>query len=218
MTSFGGTSSATPKVTAVVAALCAYEPTLLTKQALMKTIIMSSVSVETPRKYDTTPRANGDVNSNYKMYGTGIINAYNAFQLVDSGTYSSGSITASESEDVYYIGHFTAGQTVTITLSFLKRTRFTSSGNHELEGSNLVTSNLADLDLYVCAAPLYIANSCSKTSNHVKSITTNNNSETIIFTAATTDDYVICIDKAAGQGSYEIIYGVSWFVEDSDSH
>ena len=116
-----------------------------------------------------------------------------------------------------HLGNIPAGQTVTVTLSYLKRSRFSSSSDH-IDESNLLTSNLADLDLYVCPAPLYVANGCSKTTNHIKSITTNNNSETIIFTATETSDYVICVDMAAGQGSYEIIYAVSWFIEDADSH
>lgn len=158
--------------------------------------------------------SDGEVSDGYRQVGSGIVNAYNAIELIDNGDYVAGSITASETEDVISIGTLQAGQKVTITLAFLKRARFTS-GTHSINSSNFVQSDLSDLDLYICPANLYLQNYCSRTSGHVGGYTSNNNVEKIIYTATVTGEHLICIDKYEGQGSYEIIYGVSWLVDDN---
>ncbi|MBR6562906.1 MAG: S8/S53 family peptidase [Clostridia bacterium] len=210
-----GTSFATPHVSAIVAVLCSYEPLLLTKQALMKSILMSSVSINSPNNYDTQFTSTGSVTTGYKTYGTGIVNVNNALFLIDNEDYINGSITASENYDVFSIGNLSAGQTVTVTLTFLKRCRYRTE-SHLPSESTIETSDNADLDLYITPANTFLAGACTRTSSYTKSITTNNYSETIIYTAPASGEFLICVDKEHGQDPYEIIYAVSWLVHNND--
>ena len=212
--STSGTSWAAPHVTGTIAVLCDYYPSLLTKQALMKSILLSSVNTN-GHNYDTQICRQEDdsvrISDGYMKYGGGIVNAFNAKRLIDSRTFVNSSVTASENRDVISLGTIQQGETVSITLFFLERVRFTSSEDDHSSSSSLSESD-ADLDLYVCPVSLYIDGVCSRTSNHTKSITSNN-VEKIIFTANATSEYIICIDKYADQNPYEILYAVSWYFE-----
>lgn len=212
-----GTSFSTPHVTAVIAALCSEYPQLLrTKQALMKSILMTSVATITSHNYSTMTNSSGSVDVGFRQYGSGIVNAHNAKTIVDSGKYVNGSITASEDEDVISLGTLEGGKKVIVTLTYLKRSRFTNT-NHNLDSGSYVSSDLPDLDLFLCPAMLFTSGCCSKTTSHIKSVTRHNNVEKIIFTPQATDEYVICIDKVTNQDPYEILYAVSWMVVDTNT-
>ena len=158
---WSGTSMSAPHVAGTVAILCSRKPILLEKQALMKSILMSSVSIGSGHRYDLQVGSDGCISENYKQYGSGIVNAYNALSVSTNETYRAGTITSSEEHDSISIGNLQKGDTVSITLTFLKRVRFETS-NHS--NPNNLTETSADLDLYICAAATYIGGSCSPSS------------------------------------------------------
>ncbi len=209
-----GTSYSAPHVSGVVAILCSRYPTLLTKQALVKSILLSSVSTDTDHRYDTRFQADGKVSENYRKYGSGIVNAHNAIELIESGNYVNYSLPASEGDKIYSLGNLTAGQTVTITLTYLKRVRYASADHTNTNGD--IRESFADLDLHVFNAVGYVyGTDCTKTSNIIKSITTNSNVEKIVFTVTAPGPHLIYIDKYAGQDPYDVIFGLSWMIDDS---
>lgn len=202
-----GTSFSAPHVTAIVAALCSYKPQLMTKQALMKSILMNSVATKTAHRYDTTDVFGDD--SGYRKYGAGIVNAYNAKLQIDSGNYINTSMSASATTVKHNIGTLQAGQTVSITLVFLKRVRI-RSGSHE-NNPSLSESELPRINLHVgyADAPAHVMYLKSNDSNY-------NNVQRIIFTAPATDEYEITLVKLGGDSTYETIYAVSWMVDNNN--
>lgn len=209
-----GTSMSAPHVAGIIAILCSQNPTLLTKQALVKSILLSSVSTDAEHRYDTQFQANGEISENYRKYGSGIVNAYNAIELIESGNYVNYSLSASEGDKIYSLGNLTAGQTVTITLTYLKRVRYASDDHTNTNGD--IRESFADLDLHVFNAVGYVyGTDCTKTSNIIKSITTNSNVEKIVFTVTAPGPHLIYIDKYAGQDPYDVIFGLSWMIDDS---
>lgn len=202
-----GTSFAAPHVTAIVAALCSYKPQLMTKQALMKSILMNSVATQTSHRYDTTDVFSD--NSGYRKYGAGIVNAYNAKLQIDSGNYINTTMSANTTTVKHDIGTIQAGQTVSITLVFLKRVRI-RSGSHE-DNPSLSESELPRINLHVgyADAPAHVMYLKSNDFNY-------NNVQRIIFTAPATDEYEITLVKLGGDSTYETIYAVSWMLDTSN--
>ena len=202
-----GTSFSAPHVAGIVATLCSRNPTLLTKQALMKSILSASVSQKTQHRYDTS-----DVMDNitgYRRYGSGIVNAYNAQQLIENGNYINTRISASATNATHSIGTIQAGETISISLAFLKRVRFRTS-THSSDG-NMSESDLPIINIHIRAAsmPAHIM--------HLKSTETNGGTvQKLIFTADTTDEYQILVSKTGGDETYETLYALSWLKDDPD--
>lgn len=197
-----GTSFAAPHVAGVVAILCSYSPTLLTKQALMKSILLSSVS-QFNRRYDTENNL-----TSYRVYGSGIVNAYNAIYLIGSGKYVNSSITSSQTSKSYSLGALQANKTTSITLAFLKRVRYSSSTH--LNPSNVAESDLANLNIYVYKAS-------DLNTPIVSSVNLNSNVEKIVFTPTSTEEYVVVIKKIVDANHdpspYEVLFAISWITD-----
>lgn len=203
----GGTSFSAPHVAGIVATLCSLHPDLLTKQALMKSILSASVSQKTQHRYDTSNVMG--VITGYRQYGSGIVNAYNAQQLINKGNYINTRISASQTRATHSIGTIQADETISISLAFLKRVRFRTS-THSSDG-NLSESDLPIINIHIRAAsmPSHIM--------HLKSTETNGGTvQKLIFTAETTDEYQIIVSKSGGDSTYETLYALSWLKDEAD--
>ncbi len=202
----GGTSAAAPHVSGIVAVLCAFNPTLLTKQALTKSILLNSVSQKYHR-YDTE-----DTVDDYRKYGSGIVNLFNAIFLSASGNYANITMGVDETQRVHSIGTLQSGQTISVTLSFLKYARI-HCGEHDGDDFEQPNVTLADLDIYVCPVN-YHPSMIYKGNPHLNcSFTSNNNVEKVVFTVPTTAEYVIIVNKHSGSDSYHVVYGLSWYLD-----
>ena len=78
----------------------------------------------------------------------------------------------------------------------------------------MLESRLPDLDAYVCPVGTYLPGACTKDSTYTGSRTTKNNVEKIEFTTTHTAEYLVCVDKYKSYDSYEVIYAVSWMIDD----
>lgn len=210
--STSGTSFSTPHVTAIVAMLCSYNPELLTKQALMKSILLNSVSRVSVR-YGTMPKTsemvyNESVGINihgYRVYGSGNVNAFNAKYLIDSGNYINSTISSSQTQKVYSLGTINEGQTVSVTLSFLKRAIFSTSQHGDYTE---ISSSRFNLNLTI-----YRASDTDYSNPVAYSNTRYNNVEKIIHTFEDTDEYVVVVNRVSDNISYAAYFGLSWLVD-----
>ncbi len=200
-----GTSLSAPHVTGVIAMLCSYSPTLLNKPALVKSILMTGVST---KKRFHTGNQNGNIAA-YKQYGAGIVNAYNAKRILDTGKYIYANFSATQTSRTYSLGTISAGETVSLSLCFLKNVSFVSSSGHENENTTITNSDLANLDIYIKRS--------SNQSVVASSTTTNNNVEKVIFTVPATDEYTITITKVENNtGTNRVYFGISWLIDSID--
>ena len=162
--------------------------------------------------------------ANYRQIGAGIANANNAMELLNNGTYVSGHISSTENRDAFSIGTLQKGETVTVSLSFLKRTRFADSDHGE--NATLTDTPLPDLDVYIVPrvqinVMSFDKNNYTNPSDYTyifRSISVDNNTEKITFSAAGTTEYIIVVNKAASSDYHDILYGVAWLKHTSDIH
>lgn len=192
-----GTSCAAPMVSASIALLLQSKPTLLLKQAATKAVLLASTNTETIHNYDT-------VESGYRQYGAGIINIANAVSLASKNDFVNTSITYSKSEKSHYIGVGEAGRKVSVTLTFLKRIRFTSS-DHTTDSFS--ESTLPNLNIAV-----YFAEDTTFSNPIVTSATTKNNVERITFIQMPNQEYVVRVTKVLPyEDNHEVLYSVAWY-------
>ncbi len=210
-----GTSFAAPQIAGMVATLCSLEPELLTLMDLTKAVLTCS-TLKTIHNYNTE-------DTGYHKYGAGIANALNATYLLNAGTYTSGHISSTENRDTFSLGTLQKGETITVSLNFLKRTMF--SGSDHGEGVAFTDTQLPDLDVYIVPRVQMSVMSFEK-SNYInpnnytyifRSISIGNNTEKITFTAGGNIEYILVVNKAASDDYHDILYGVAWLKHTSNT-
>ena len=109
-----GTSLAAPAVTGIVALLMARDLDLIAAPELVKAILTAGVSTETVHRYGTD-------DANYTMYGAGVVNAANAYEILTDGTYISSSMSANgaEFEEMMFL---VTSQNTRIVFNYLHKT------------------------------------------------------------------------------------------------
>ena len=189
-----GTSLAAPYVTGAVVMLCSQSATLLNKPALVKSILCTSVSKKTSHNYKTS-------DSGYAEYGSGILNVLNA-RLVAQGSYVNSTINSSQ-KLTFNIGQCSAGNTITVTLCYLRGVG-NPAGEHTILPS-ISAENLSNLDIYILPA------SATSTSQAIaKSTSTNNNVEKIICQIPTTGQYNIIVHRKYDTVNNTVRFAASW--------
>lgn len=202
-----GTSLSAPVVSASIALLLDYAPTLLKQQSVVKAILLAGVSQNTNHRYSL----NTIDYSGYRRYGSGIINVANALTIMSHGNYVKSSVQSTQTNRTYSIGSVVAGKPVSVVLVFLKRCRYTSSSADHGDLDALTSSTIANLDLSV-----YSSKDTSYSSAYGSSNTTFSNVEKIIFTPTSSVALKARIDKISTyQNPYEIILAVAWYQDDT---
>ena len=186
-----GTCFAAPQVAAIVAQLCEYRPALLTKQGGMKAILSASISH--PMSYDTN-------DSEFDSCGAGVANAYQSYRTIAFDRYRTSYIPSDyeDTTDYYTTDYVVQGETVRVSLSWLK----SNSVDHSSNAATATPSNVncANLDLYVYGANhTLIESACS----------TYNNTEIVEFVAPASGYYSIevVISSLSTATTY---YGIAW--------
>ena len=164
----------------------------------------------------------------YRQFGSGIVNASNAMELLNSGSYISGHISSTENRDTYSLGVLEGGVPVTVSLSFLKRTKFTNSDHDGNLPSTAIPSPdvdtpLPDLDIYIVPRVQINVMSFDKSDYTnpndytyiFRSISVDNNTEKITFSPGN-NEYILVINKAASSDYHDILYGVARLKHTSD--
>ena len=189
-----GTSFAAPFVTATIAQLCQARPALKTLQDAMKAILTASISH--PLAFTSTI----EDQSNYNMYGAGVLDARSALYTINSSRYLSASFAANVAAGTTrtYTFNVTASDTkIRISLSWLKYS--TVSGAHSSNAA--VGYTIADLDLIV-----YDPNGWEVAG----SFSSVNNTEVVEFEPNTTGTYQILVTVSASSAK-SIYYGLAWW-------
>lgn len=201
-----GTSCSAPVVTAAIALLLDYAPTLLEKVSVTKALLLAGVSEDTEHRYymNTTDY------TGYRRYGSGIINIANALTITSHGNYVKSSVQSTQTTRTYSMGSFVSGKPVTVVLFYLKRNRYTSSSADHTEHDQITENPAANLDLYVCTS--------QNTSSYLeRSIMPYGNVEKIMFTPTSAVNLVARIEKITTyQNPYEILLAVAWYQDGTE--
>lgn len=195
----GGTSQATPLVAGIVAQLMIYHSPLKTRPQLVKAILMAGVGKQTSHLYIP-----GD--ANYIKYGAGIVDAWNAYTILNEGTYATGTMSTGMTR-IYQ----------TIPLQRGDKTRVSFIALHESTERYIttpITTPTAYGRGYVVWYYLTALQNCA-------SIGVNQNIALVTHTPETTGNYEMRIDATEDTNFYEmettvtsIPYAIAWIQYD----
>lgn len=135
-----GSSFAAPHVTAVVAQLCEWLPSMAVLQPVVKAVLTASIS-HSEHKY--TP-----ANEEYDMFGAGVVNARAAFETINAYRMLTGYFPYDDTAtDRVYDFTASANQRVRVSLTWLKYAALHESVPHTMVDPS--DYELANLDLYI---------------------------------------------------------------------
>jgi hypothetical protein len=112
-----GTSFSAPSVAGVVALLMARYEFLKTSPALIKAVLMAGVKTDITHHYIPN-------DANYRMYGAGVMDASNAYSILQSGTYFTSSFAAM-SGTIYQNMSLQENQNTRLVFAYVVETLFT---------------------------------------------------------------------------------------------
>lgn len=155
-----GTSYSAPLVTGTIALMCQLEPALKTKQHVVKAILAATTS-KTIRKYVTT-------DSNFAIYGAGMLDARSALWAVYKGNFSAstGTVSSSSTTKDYNMTVTSSDTLMRVALAYANRMKFESSTGHaDLDG---LTGTIGELRLDVYSPSGSLVASCTTTGANLK--------------------------------------------------
>ena len=114
----GGTSFSSPEVAATIALMCNLQPSLKTKQHIVKAILGATV-LKNNRKHVTAEYA-------FREYGAGIIDAKSALIAVNAGHFSSttGTVSNSNTTKSYSMSVTSSDTCMRVSLAYAHRIKF----------------------------------------------------------------------------------------------
>ena len=142
-TGASGTSFSTPIVSGTVALLMHKNSTLIGKQSLVKALLSAGAKYRGDTATYIDPVTNTNVFFSDKE-GTGIIDAYNSYTVLNQSRYITKSITQSSTSP--YTKTFTVSSgdaVIRVSLSWLKRNAMSNFDLYVYKGSTLVAKNAA---------------------------------------------------------------------------
>ncbi len=189
-----GSSYSTPLVTGTIALLCEYSPALKTKQHIVKAILAASTGKET-RKYRTT-------DSNFRMYGAGMIDARAAIWVTGRGNYcgSTGTVSSSSPTMSYNMNVTSSDTVMRIALAYANRVKFDSSSGHT---GDISAGMIGELKLEIFSPSGTLITSCETAGANLKVVEFNPNGVYGTYTIKVTQ-----VTSASGNRATN--FGVAW--------
>ena len=124
-----GTSYSAPMIAGTIALMCNKWPTLKSKQHLVKTALI--VGTSTSKSYNT----NTDVDSNFRKYGSGVLDARRAFYIINNNRYVSlAEVSSSNTTATYTFNVTSTSESVRAGVTYTNRIVFPSS-DHSVGGT-----------------------------------------------------------------------------------
>lgn len=124
-----GTSYSAPMIAGTIALMCNKWPTLKSKQHLVKTAL--TVGTSTSKSYDT----NTGVDSNFRKYGSGVLDARRAFYIINNNRYVSlAEVSSSNTTATYTFNVTSTSESVRVGVTYTNRIVFPSS-DHSVGGT-----------------------------------------------------------------------------------
>lgn len=124
-----GTSYSAPMIAGTIALMCNKWPTLKSKQHLVKTALI--VGTSTSKSYNT----NTDVDSNFRKYGSGVLDARRAFYIINNNRYVSlAEVSSSNTTATYTFNVTSTSESVRVGVTYTNRIVFPSS-DHSVGGT-----------------------------------------------------------------------------------
>ena len=191
-----GTSYAAPHVTAVIAQICEYRPSLRVCPEVVKAILTASI---THGKFAYNCSISDAID--YDIYGAGLVDAQATFDTATNNRIVADvfSENGSANTEKTYTFTISSPQYVRVSLSWLKHSEL--SGSH---ASNIPAGpELADLDLYVINPDgLWIASSSGYY----------NNTEIVEFVAEDAGTYTIVVNRFK-PSTEAVRFGLAWWLK-----
>ena len=124
-----GTSYSAPMIAGTIALMCNKWPTLKSKQHLVKMAL--TVGTSTSKSYDT----NTGVDSNFRKYGSGVLDARRAFYIINNNRYVSlAEVSSSNTTATYTFNVTSTSESVRVGVTYTNRIVFPSS-DHSVGGT-----------------------------------------------------------------------------------
>ena len=128
-----GTSYSAPMITGTIALMCNKWPGIRTKQHLAKTALI--VGTNATQSYTT----NAAVNSDFRKYGSGVLDARRAFYIINNNRYVSlAEVSSSNTTATYTINVTSTSEPIRVGVTYTNRIVFPSS-DHSVGGTPVGT-------------------------------------------------------------------------------
>ena len=193
---FTGTSCAAPHVTAIVAQVCGFIPSLKVMPSVVKAVLTASVS-HSEHAYNT-----GFMGEGYDQFGAGVVNAKAAFETLYAYRMMGGSFPAKCDADEVKIFTFTASsnQRVRVSLTWQKEAYLPDNVSHSICDPS--ERGVVDLDLCIYDPDGVLVGDWRADDN---------NTEIADFVAAKSGTYTIKV-QIRESPSNDIPIGIAWWL------
>ena len=198
----GGTSFSTPVITGTVALMCELQPSLKTKQHIVKAILATTVNKNYHKQ--VTPSTNAG-NTDFVKYGAGIVDAKSACYCVSHSHYSTatGAVSSSTTTKTYDMVVTSSDTRMRISLAYANRVKFSGS-NHTPVGST-PSATIGVLKIVIKDPSGNIVASCATEGSNLK---------VVEFTPTSYGTFKIIVTRLSGgtmNGSAVATnFGVAW--------
>ncbi|MDE5884208.1 MAG: S8 family serine peptidase [Oscillospiraceae bacterium] len=201
-TGANGTSASAPHVTGSIALLLQAKPVLKLQPATVKSILTSSVSTDTTKRFCPTDWAPDSNYEKYNKYGAGLLDIEKAIDTAKMAHYYNSELTPAKNEEKFTMNVTESEKLVRVSLAFLMNSTSTIYNDENINA--IRTSSLPNLNLVIYAPDGTLIRSSSSTNNSV---------EIAEFTAPTAGTYTIRVYKYGSALTENVKYGLSWIEE-----
>ncbi len=193
----GGTSTAAPVISGMIALLYQYKPSLMAYPQVVKAILMASSHQKMTHLEDGTALSSESLALGLtNRQGAGVPNMYRMISMAAAHTYGIGTLSDSNeyAENINFVQPKYNGTNINVCMAYLQ--------------TNVLTTS-----------PASTADNCNLSLNYGNGVRvstkTNSSTEMIYKTMPSTSDYILTINRKSGT-STEISYGYAWSTDTTE--